>query len=599
MSITLTSLTDVFAFVLGMMSKIPAVEYFCCYASFSVLFIWIFHFTWYPAMLALDAERVAAKRYNFLCCWSRARCSKLDGAGDTATDDHSISAVGPEDGGTGAAVDKVAVGTVHAKGDSFAAGAAREKEMLGMNIDASAVDRGSQLLTLPDTRARRLMRAHARLILSPRGRISVAGFFLFVTAIFAYLATVAKTGFDLIDLTPDISYLRDHFAAEERLWGSFAGNLKTALYFKDINYGNAQTQADMARLEDDLLALHTVWTDAGIDSWHRAFSTWAAGETAYSGSMQSVGGRGPYLQADAATFGAAVEAFLGTTAGARFQIDVRLASEAGGSRRVVGARTGVHHIVMEESQDQVEGMMETQTLIGSGDGSRCAPGSLLASVSGAEGGGCTVYSYPYTFFDQYRIIKGELFQNFALCLVAIGVLTALIVVHPLLVLLIVVTMFVIDVDLIGMLPVWGLELNSITSINLVMAIGIVVDYSLHIVHSFTLQDTALPRRDRVERALVEIGPSVLLGVATTFLGILPCAFAKSEVFRAFFKMFVGIIVLGSLHGLVIIPVILSVAAPVGLSWNSKIGHADSSVDPIEVVSSRAGFGKTEGRAENK
>ena len=31
---------------------------------------------------------------------------------------------------------------------------------------------------------------------------------------------------------------------------------------------------------------------------------------------------------------------------------------------------------------------------------------------------------------------------------------------------------------------WGLEVNSISVINLVMAVGLVVDYSAHVIHNF-------------------------------------------------------------------------------------------------------------------
>jgi Niemann-Pick C1 protein len=49
----------------------------------------------------------------------------------------------------------------------------------------------------------------------------------------------------------------------------------------------------------------------------------------------------------------------------------------------------------------------------------------------------------------------------------------------------------VDIDLVGVLKLWGLHINSITVINLVMAIGLVVDYSLHLVHCFSRQDPTL------------------------------------------------------------------------------------------------------------
>lgn len=42
----------------------------------------------------------------------------------------------------------------------------------------------------------------------------------------------------------------------------------------------------------------------------------------------------------------------------------------------------------------------------------------------------------------------------------------------------------------------------------------------------------------------EIGPSVVVGAITTFLGILPLGFASNVIFRVFFQMFIVIILLG-------------------------------------------------------
>ena len=76
------------------------------------------------------------------------------------------------------------------------------------------------------------------------------------------------------------------------------------------------------------------------------------------------------------------------------------------------------------------------------------------------------------------------------------------------VLLVTLVMLMIDIDLVGVMLIFGLELNSITAINLVMAVGLVVDYSAHIVHNFTLQNPELTRDERTINTLVEIGPSV-------------------------------------------------------------------------------------------
>ena len=48
-----------------------------------------------------------------------------------------------------------------------------------------------------------------------------------------------------------------------------------------------------------------------------------------------------------------------------------------------------------------------------------------------------------------------------------------------------------------------------------------------------------------------------MATALTFLGISPLILSNSTVFRTFFKMFLGIIVFGLGHGLVLMPVVLS------------------------------------------
>ena len=62
--------------------------------------------------------------------------------------------------------------------------------------------------------------------------------------------------------------------------------------------------------------------------------------------------------------------------------------------------------------------------------------------------------------------------------------------------------------------------------------------------------------ERAIASLIHIGPSVVSGGFTTFLGIVCLAFSKSTVFRIFFKMFCLIIGFGLSYGIFVIPVIL-------------------------------------------
>ena len=58
------------------------------------------------------------------------------------------------------------------------------------------------------------------------------------------------------------------------------------------------------------------------------------------------------------------------------------------------------------------------------------------------------------------------------------------------------------------------------------------------------QEANISKDARIADALGEIGPSVMVGAATTFLGIMPLAFASNAISRVFFRMFLIIISFG-------------------------------------------------------
>lgn len=105
----------------------------------------------------------------------------------------------------------------------------------------------------------------------------------------------------------------------------------------------------------------------------------------------------------------------------------------------------------------------------------------------------------------------------------------------------------------------GLTFNTVTSINLVLAVGISVDYSAHVAHSFLVVSGT--RVERARKALQHIGGEVFSGGLTTFLGVVIMGAASHYIFRTFFKMWMCIIVMGLWHGLVILPIVLSFIGP--------------------------------------
>ena len=104
----------------------------------------------------------------------------------------------------------------------------------------------------------------------------------------------------------------------------------------------------------------------------------------------------------------------------------------------------------------------------------------------------------------------------------------------------------------------GIPLNAISLVNLLMSVGIAVEFSAHIVKSYSISSCS-SKKKRAMEALCSTGPSIVSGITLTkFVGIIVLAFAKSKLFEVFyFRMFLSVIVLGATHALIFLPAFLS------------------------------------------
>ena len=80
------------------------------------------------------------------------------------------------------------------------------------------------------------------------------------------------------------------------------------------------------------------------------------------------------------------------------------------------------------------------------------------------------------------------------------------------------------------------------------------------------------REGRVKDTLETMGSSILLGGLSTFLGVIPLAFSTSTILRTVFTCLFSMVVLGVTHGLVLLPVVLSVIGPQADIREDRRGH---------------------------
>lgn len=75
-AITVTSLTDLLAFVVGSTTTVPALKSFCIYCGLGIFVVYIFQITWFTAWLVIDQRRMLLNRNACLPCVKN--CSSLD-----------------------------------------------------------------------------------------------------------------------------------------------------------------------------------------------------------------------------------------------------------------------------------------------------------------------------------------------------------------------------------------------------------------------------------------------------------------------------------------------------------------------------------------
>ena len=118
----------------------------------------------------------------------------------------------------------------------------------------------------------------------------------------------------------------------------------------------------------------------------------------------------------------------------------------------------------------------------------------------------------------------------------------------------------------------GVKLNALSTVNLVAAIGISVEFSVHVVHGFAHAQGS--REQRALQAMRGVGSAVVSGIAVTkLLGVSVLGLASSRIFIVYyFRMYLALVAAGCFYGLLVLPVLLSLFGPENLAQSSAHGH---------------------------
>jgi hypothetical protein len=184
-------------------------------------------------------------------------------------------------------------------------------------------------------------------------------------------------------------------------------------------------------------------------------------------------------------------------------------------------------------------------------------------------------------YSQYIGVEESLGVNLAYVSIAIILCGAIFLLNPIAVIVALLCNVAMIVEVYGFCDWLGLRINGVLILNVVIAIGLTMEFTAHMARAFVLTTSegafrvGLPFADegqiRLKKTLREMFTPVSLGALTTLLGVAPISAAKFPYFRQYyFTLYVMIVFFGWINGVIFQPIILSLYPPAPFLDDSEL-----------------------------
>jgi len=524
-SIMVTSLTDFLAFLIGGTTSLPALRMFCFYAAVGILFILFLQVFLFSAMLAIDERFKADKMNDMACCCSGCPCTECPCNGipiEDAETGHSTCVPG-----------EVIAAPVYPESIQVeGSGSALGKGSGNGSIDIDQQYRGTNCCGLQVGLLRRFMQnVLGPFLTSTHGMFIALTIFTVVFVVGVVGASMIKEDADYRDFMPAGSYVIDFIDIDEKYFVTVG--TRVGLYTSAVNY--QAKHAEMQALYDGIQASYTV-IGSTLVSWEKEFYDYEVAN-------------GVASPTEAAWY-TSLNTWL-SGAGSRFRGDIKfLDDDSAGSTTnyIVAARMILNHRMCTDSSCEVDNMKTLRRTVD--------------AITPKLGGSPTPFPFgeEYLNFEQYATIEDEAKRNVGLSFLAIFIITMIMIPHPVVALLVFSSVVATIIEVIGYMYWWGLKIDGVTVVMLIVAIGLAIDYSAHIGVAY-LHSTHRTNEQAVIHALADMGTPVFHGAMSTFIAIVVLAGSASYVFSSFFRQLFLATTLGCGHGLLVLPVLLTLLAP--------------------------------------
>ncbi|XP_048761748.2 protein patched homolog 1-like isoform X1 [Ostrea edulis] len=349
-----------------------------------------------------------------------------------------------------------------------------------------------------------------------------------------------KQDFDLVMYIPSDSYAHQFAKAQEKYFPD--RGVEVNVYCGDIHYGSSQ------KILNEMLA--KIGSDPGVEngtviSWFPAFEAWLR---SLNNSKLAKYNHYPY---DELEFDSLALRFVEQTpVGRAFRRFMKF-DKTINPPILKAMYFSLRHTSQSNSQAEIDAMENLRK---------------ITDNAGLPVGMCFPYCPEYLTYETNKVLQVELYRNLALAGACVFFVTLILIANVLTSMIVFTCVIFTLVDVAGTMYFWGVTIDTASSILLTLCVGLAVDYSAHIGHTFMTVSGS--KKERPVMALTEIGPAVFNGGFSTFLAFVLLANSNSYGFSLFFRVFFTVVVFGLFHGLVYLPVVLSWLGPEPYDTNS-------------------------------
>ncbi|XP_067131652.1 patched domain-containing protein 3-like [Centruroides vittatus] len=480
-SITITSLTNILSFGIGITTSYRIIQIFCLYSSVCMLFDYIYQIFLFGGFLALDGYR---EKYNLHCLFLIPVKPKISG---------------------------------------------------NENIDGHEDE---------NARSDTVMKLFGDIFGTYLGKWPVKAIFITIFIIYAavsmYFMSQIKESLQLQNVFPksskSFSYLRVHY----KYFSDYPHAIQV-VFNQTLDYSNRTVQENIEKILSDFESSRYISDSSNTICWFREYHRFVrTSSLSYLIENYNINNSVDYING-------LNDVFLKIKSYRVFKNDIIFNDK---SHKIVASRCflisqNVRNSNAEKSM--LEGLREIESK---------APYSVFA------------HNMWFPFYEQYLGMPIFCVKNVGITALTVTFIFFIFISDLICTCIAAITLISIQITTIGFMSFWNVSFDVISIIILAMSIGICIDYTAHVMYAYKKAKKLNPN-DNIKATLHSVGYAIIQGFLSTIIGVSILYFGPSYTFVVFFKVVFLVVIFSFYHGLILIPIILSIEESLRSYWKRR------------------------------